>query len=66
MDDLFAQFDTEARANGLLAPVNEPTNIVRRRAAVVHNEVAVRRRDACAADGEAFEASAIDQCTRKA
>src|SRR5436190_19437232 len=61
VDDLVAQFDAEFLSDAGTAALDERPNIARRRGAAVHDEVAVRRRNARAADRRALEPGAIDE-----
>src|SRR5262249_37667750 len=65
VDDLVAKVHAEFRPHGLAAALDERPDVARRGVAVVDDEVAVRRRDACAADGGALEARAIDERARR-
>src|SRR5262245_25758349 len=62
IDDFFTQRDTEPVANRELTSIDQPPDVGRRRRTFVENEVAVRRRNARAADGRAFQPGPINQC----
>src|SRR5581483_4201059 len=55
IDDLFAQGDAEPVAHRRAAALDQHPDVARGRAAIVDDEVAVRGRDARAADRRAFQ-----------
>src|SRR5438445_13662288 len=59
--DLFSELDAEALPDGHAAALDQPADVRRRRGAAVHDEVAVRRRDARAAESRPFQAGAVHE-----
>src|SRR5215510_7437609 len=65
VDDFVAQFDAEPIANRAAAMFDQLVDVRGSGVAVVHDEVAMRRRDPRAADREVLEPGAIDQRARR-